>query len=173
MKLKNSNIFFPTCLSKFYVGSIGGSANIWAIFHFLPHSTNNRCSNFPDSLFQVLNVVNTNTVECRRFASRTPRNKNPGVSSPERTIFCISLGEWASPWIRCARNRLPSLHPHHHPQFHQPRDRKLGEFVFHLTPVSCVCCVSFQQYNDSKPHHYFWDTLYFVDFLSPSRQMLG
>jgi hypothetical protein len=37
------------------------------VFHFLAHSTKNirsdRCSNFPDSLFQVFNVVNTNTVD--------------------------------------------------------------------------------------------------------------
>jgi hypothetical protein len=52
---------------KFYVGSIGGSASIKAIFYFLPHSSKNirsdRCCSFSDSLFQVLNVVNMNTAE--------------------------------------------------------------------------------------------------------------
>jgi hypothetical protein len=51
------------------MGSIGGSANIWKSKQysiFLPHSTMNissdKCREFPDSLFQVLNVVNINTV---------------------------------------------------------------------------------------------------------------
>jgi hypothetical protein len=102
---------------------------------------------------------------CRRFPSHIPRNKNPGMSGPESAIFCKSLSEWASPWIRCARNCLPSLPPHHYPQFHQPRDGKLGEFVFHLTPVSCVCRVSFQQYNHLKPQHDFWDTVFTLSYL--------
>jgi hypothetical protein len=49
------------------VGYISGSANIQAAFHFLPQSIKNissdRCSGFPDSPFQVLTVVNTNTVD--------------------------------------------------------------------------------------------------------------
>jgi hypothetical protein len=55
------------------VGSTSGSANIEAVLHFLPHSTkyfsSDRCSSFPDSLFQVLNVVNMKTVDNLLHAS--------------------------------------------------------------------------------------------------------
>jgi hypothetical protein len=80
MKLKNNSFRFFTCISKFYVGS----ANIYAVFDFLPQSTKkmsiDRCSQFPDSLFQALYVANTNTTW---FASCDSRNKNPAVSGPE------------------------------------------------------------------------------------------
>jgi hypothetical protein len=115
--------------------------------------------------FAVSSVECWEYEHCRRFVSHTPRNKNSGVSDLESAIFSKSLGEWASPLIRCARNCLPSLPPLQYLQFHQPRGGKLGEFVFHLTPVSCVCRVSFQQYNHLKPHHDFRDTLYFISSL--------
>jgi hypothetical protein len=54
---RTNQIVFSTCLSNFYVGFVGGSAYIQALFHFLPRSTTNirsdSCTSFPDSLAQV------------------------------------------------------------------------------------------------------------------------
>lgn len=53
---------FSMCLSKVCVGSIGCSANIYAVFHYLSLSFNSvssdRYNGFPESLFQVSNIVN-------------------------------------------------------------------------------------------------------------------
>jgi hypothetical protein len=59
--------------------------------------------------FAVSGVECCECGHCTRFASHTPRYRNPGVSGPESAVCCKSLGEWASPLIRCARNCLPSL----------------------------------------------------------------
>jgi hypothetical protein len=85
--------------------------------------------------FAVSSVECCEYEHCRRFASRTPRNKNPGVSGPESVI----LNKWASPWVRCARKCLPSLPPYHYPQFHQLRDGKLClSFIWHLFHASVM-----------------------------------
>jgi hypothetical protein len=130
--------------------------------------TRPRTSGVTDAATSLIRVSSAGCCEyehCTRPASHIPRNKNPGVSGPESAIFCKSLGVTLDTLRAQLLALPPSLPSHHYPQFHQPRDGKLGEFVLHLTPVSCVRRVSFQQYNHLKPHHDFWDTLYILNEL--------
>jgi hypothetical protein len=73
----NWNIFFCVPIEVF---SIGDSANILEAFKFLLHSTMNiksdRCSSFPDWLFQVLNVVGRNIIDV--FLHMCPKIKLKG-----------------------------------------------------------------------------------------------
>jgi hypothetical protein len=67
MNWSKEQLSLSVCLSKFFVSAIGCSASVYVAFLFLPHSSKNirsdRSSSFPDSLFEVLNVVNKSTVD--------------------------------------------------------------------------------------------------------------